>query len=295
MWLVVAAGLLTVEVHASQRVDDGWRIELGATAVTIDGTVMDPDGEWTVLTGGAQLPVVERRTWAAADGELVIEVVLKRTADLAELSDRAHLPLARLAELPRSRVVKEVVGAELLAGVEAAVTKLAAARPLRRNAPLRRVVVVVADGLDADPRAERYTELGQRANAAGVRIHTVAWHPRDDRRPMLGLAELSARSLGTFRMVLGPDPVLGLAQHLDQLFLELRDQPLLTVDLPAAALGAPISIRHGALESRNQVTFVPPAAAGKRGLRWWWIAGPGVLLAGGAAAFVMVRRRKAAA
>jgi hypothetical protein len=294
MWLLVAAGLLTVEVHDAQRAGDGWRIELGATALTIDGTVMDPGGEWTVLAGGAQVPVVERRSWATSEGELVIEVVLKRTSELAELSDRAHVPLARLAELPRSRVVKEVVGAELLAGVDAAVTKLAAARPLQRNAPLRRVVVVVADGLDADPRAERYTQLGQRAAAAGVRIHTVAWHPRDDRRPMLGLAELSARSHGTFRVALGPDPVLGLAQHVDQLFLELHDQPLLTIELPAAALGAPISVRHAAIDSRNRVTFVPPAAAGKRGLRWWWIAGPAVLLAGAASTVIVLRRRKAA-
>jgi hypothetical protein len=299
MWLVVAAGLLTVEIHDSRPAAAGrTQLQLGATLVSVDGTVLDPAGEWTVLAGGAPLATVEPESWAAGDGDLVIAIVVKDVPELAGLAEAARPALARLGGLPRARVTTATAGAALLAAVATAVDQLDAAMAQRAGPPRRCVVVVVADGLDVDPDPLRYTNLGIRANGAGVRIHTLAWHPQGDRRPMLGLAELSARSNGTFRMVAGTGPALAasLDARVGQLVVELGEQPQLFVDAPAGA--HQLKLRHGsgatAIESRNQLTVIVPAPeAGERGRRWWLLAGPALLVAGGAAAVMVVRRRRA--
>jgi hypothetical protein len=65
--------------------------------------------------------------------------------------------------------------------------------------PLRKIIVVIGDGRDRAGDRERVTKVGLRAAKEGVRIHTFAYSPTDQRRPLLLLGELSKRSFGTFR------------------------------------------------------------------------------------------------
>ena len=90
MWLLVAAGLLTVEVHGVHRAGDRVRADLGATLVNIEGQVMDGAGEWTVLAGDTPLELVARRRWSEAGGELAIALVVKRAAELAPARKRTR-------------------------------------------------------------------------------------------------------------------------------------------------------------------------------------------------------------
>lgn len=100
--------------------------------------------------------------------------------------------------------------------------------------PLRKLILVMSDGRDRSGDRDRVTQLGQRADKQGVRIHTFGYAPSNVRRPLLTLGELSKRSLGTFRWVRA-----GGAESWSGAFQQLRDeinkQYVLTYFLPADA------------------------------------------------------------
>lgn len=91
----------------------------------------------------------------------------------------------------------------LLDSIERAIVLLRKATTKPEGKPLRKMILVIGDGRDASNDRERVTRVGQRAAAAGVRIHTFGYSPKDVRRPLLQLGELSKKSLGTFRWVRG--------------------------------------------------------------------------------------------
>jgi len=119
----------------------------------------------------------------------------------------------------------------LVSAVERAISTLVRARaPDGASHPLRRMVVVLSDGKDADPDPSRYRTAGERAGRAGVRVHSLAYSPVDNRGPLLGLGELSKRSGGTFRWVRSRE---GFRSQIDTLLAEINQQFVLTFFLAA--------------------------------------------------------------
>lgn len=205
----------------------------------------------------------------------------------------------------------------LVSAVERAVTTLTRARGGGGDGvPVRRLVVVLSDGKDADPDPARYRSAGERAERHGVRVHTIAFSPVDNRGPLLGLGELSKRSGGTFRWVRSRE---GFRTQMDTLLAEINQQYVLTFFLPPEQVaGKRIAVRTGELVS-NEIRIKEMSCGGKacddesfcvrhacveRGdggggaLRWiLYIAGGlvGVLLLLGAAAALASRSRARAA
>jgi hypothetical protein len=87
----------------------------------------------------------------------------------------------------------------LVETVERALGILKKARIEPEGRPLRKMILVIADGRDRAGDRDRVTRLGERAKKEGVRIHSFAFAPSKQYRPLLLLGELSKRSLGTFR------------------------------------------------------------------------------------------------
>ncbi len=202
---------------------------------------------------------------------------------------------------------------QLVSAVERAVSTLTRARGGGGDGvPVRRMVVVLSDGKDADPDPARYRSAGELAERHGVRVHTIAYSSVDNRGPLLGLGELSKRSGGTFRWVRSRE---GFRTQMDTLLAEINQQYVLTFFLPAEQVaGKRIAVRVGELES-NEIRIKEMSCGGKacddesfcvrhacveRGdggggaLRWvLYIAGGllGVLLLLGAAAALASRSR----
>ncbi len=139
---------------------------------------------------------------------------------------------------------------QLISAVDRAITTLSRARaPGGAAVPLRRLVVVLSDGKDADPEPERYRAMGERAQKESIRIHSIAYSPVDDRAPLLGLGELSKRSGGTFRWVRASE---GFRSQVDTLLAEIDQQYVLTFFLPAEqVIGKRLAVRYRELESNE--------------------------------------------
>ncbi|HKE13952.1 MAG TPA: FHA domain-containing protein [Kofleriaceae bacterium] len=206
---------------------------------------------------------------------------------------------------------------QLIGAVERAVTTLGRARaPGGEQVPLRRIVVVLSDGKDADPDPSRYRLVGERAEHLGIRVHSIAFSPVDNRGPLLGLGELSKRSGGTFRWVRSRE---GFRPQMDTLLAEIDQQYVLTFFLPAAQLaGKRLAVGYRDLES-NEVKVKEVSCGGKAcgegefcarhacvargkgggGLWWWvlWIGGGliGLLVVVGAVGALAGRRAGAPA
>ncbi|MFN0247850.1 MAG: FHA domain-containing protein [Kofleriaceae bacterium] len=87
----------------------------------------------------------------------------------------------------------------LVETVERALILLKKAKTDPEGIPLRKLILLVGDGRDRVGDKDRVTRLGVRAAKESVRIHSFAYSPSDQRRPLLLLGELSRKSLGTFR------------------------------------------------------------------------------------------------
>lgn len=91
----------------------------------------------------------------------------------------------------------------LVESVERALGVLKKAKTEPEGRPLRKMMLVIADGRDRAGDRDRVIRLGDRARKEGVRIHSLAYAPSKQNRPLLLLGELSKRSLGTFRWARG--------------------------------------------------------------------------------------------
>jgi hypothetical protein len=154
--------------------------------------------------------------------------------------------------------------------VTRAVERLAAAAPsadsllvtaLRRGLgektkkakPIRRIMVVVSDGVDSYPDWDRFRKVGSLALEKGVAIYTLAFSPKDERGPLLNLGEISKRSRGYLRWAKTASRI---APELLNLEREISAMQLLTYRLPnRCQKEQKIKLVRGALESR---VFVLP-------------------------------------
>jgi len=213
--------------------------------------------------------------WAGADTEAAIVFVLETSAEYGEDLDaiKAALREEVLAPLSGSglpRIQAAVIGygqefatgklepigevadrldkltgdgepAEapvLLDAVDRAIKLLRKARPAAETAApgdLRKMIVVVSDGRDAEADEDRdnVTNLAKRADKAGIRIHSIAYSPKDERFPLFNLGELSKVSQGTFRWIPKKVDDTSLRNPFKKLREEIAKQYVLTLFVPA--------------------------------------------------------------
>ena len=176
------------------------------------------------------LPVINE----ALDSNL-FDKVSEKTTQVALLGYGESIAPAKLGSMKtaRARVTSIVsdgsVGEPiLLDSVERALVLLRKATTKPEGKPLRKMIVIIGDGRDASNDRDRVTRVGQRAAAAGIRIHSLAYSPKDVRRPLLLLGELSKKSLGTFRWVRGAKSDSWSAAF-EQLTAEINRQSGITV------------------------------------------------------------------
>nr|HEX4312791.1 vWA domain-containing protein [Kofleriaceae bacterium] len=159
----------------------------------------------------------------------------------------------------------------------------------------RQLVIVAGDGRDASAQTRaRIVALGDRARAANVRVHTLAYAPDDHRRPLLALGELSKRSLGTLRWVRGAraeswDPATA------QLADELARQYVVTFVVGGgAAAGARLAIAttgRVAVASNTVVVSQLDAPAPDEPAHHGWLIAGGIAALAAVLAIAARRRR----
>lgn len=133
----------------------------------------------------------------------------------------------------------------MMKAVERAVKLLKKAKPTVEGAPpqaLRRMIVIVGDGRDADDDRERVTRVGVQADRQGIRIHSIAYSPALRRRPMLALGELSRRSQGTFRWIPQKIGDQSFQHQFEKVLAEIRRQYVLTMLVPADTVPRKLSV-----------------------------------------------------
>jgi hypothetical protein len=245
---------------------------------------------------------------------LLIEVSPSYAADLRSLKDGAR---AFLRALPaRSRIsvisyawdVKRVVGfntptaaLEAVEGLEATATTgepvLAEAlqtglRALGSAPRFRRLLVVVSDGLDRNPKRDAFRALGDQAREQRSPIFPVAYSPIDERGPLLNLGEIAKRSAGTFRWARRGEDI---EEQLVSLSREIGGQRVISFRVPSrCASSQVVQIDGGLLRSnplRVDPSAGPPAARASHPRRTWAIVGGavGALLLAVLWAFVLRR------
>ncbi len=244
------------------------RLRLYVSAVTLQGGTIEIHGdkEWTLELGSSKkkLPYLAGRFKGMQD-DLAIAVVICASGDYApELpkikkaveglidalpkearvqvvgyadevngdrrpSSKNHA-LSTLAGLDSAVVVSDL---QLIKAVRYAVHGLRKAKPSEPGRTVRKMIVVIGDGQDIDPSPERFRAIARRADHDDIRIHTLAWSPNNVRKPMLGLAELSKRTYGTFRLIYTKD---SFGPNLQQLWQEIEEQYVLTFFVPSAEI-----------------------------------------------------------
>ena len=212
----------------------GTRMMIQLSALTIQGQRLDLTDPKSIKTflGSSELKApYSLGTFGATRGALAIVIVVQATLDyqevlpvivetldatllgaLDEKTQVAVLPYGeaigtgKLTPLKTARGKLKGVSQDghagdpaLLETVERALVMLKKAKTEPEGRSLRKMILVIGDGRDRAGDRERVTRLGDRAKKDGVRIHSFAYSPTDQRRPLLLLGELSKRSLGTFR------------------------------------------------------------------------------------------------
>lgn len=228
-------------------------------ATDLQGQLMPLDNT-RVLIGGRTMPTALLR---AKDTDLVTGVVIVAAAtydfrhhstmltdaikeELVDaLPDTTHVAwlsyggaVAGSSHLRNKASLEVPVGSDdapappvMLDAVERALDGLIRWRPAAPH--VRRVMLVVSDGIDASDDRSRVSEIGQRAKAADVAIYPIAFSPTDVRRPLLALGELARLSGGTFRWLRTATPQAARDQA-RRLRVELDGQAVLTGFAPAA-------------------------------------------------------------
>lgn len=326
-------GLVRLRLHVTAIQLEGSLIELGGNdlALTLNGSRRrEPHltGRYAASGGATAVILVIETGWELRDDIDAIQEAMGQLigklppgSQLAVITygenvEGGHRLLAS-AKLDNLEADMAPADPQLLAAVDRAITTLTRARAPDPAIPLRRMIVLVSDGKDQDPEPERYRALGQKAMKEEIRIHSLAYSPVDNRRPLLGLGELSKRSGGTFRWVRSKE---GFASQIDTLVAEINQQYVLTWFLPEADLvnkRAALSFREltsnevrikkvecgdktceaGAFCSRGRCIAI--AGGGGRGFFGWLLLIGGVVVAGalvlGLIGTLMIRARHRAA
>ncbi len=272
-----------VDVQPSYFADHD-RVRLFVTAVTLEGGIIPAPGKDAFLF---QIGAAKQRTpyllgqFAGTEAVLaaavVVEVGKEYEADLPSLSDAlsrhlrewprdARVVLVRygqsveIDDRPRNvrsvagelgRIVSDLAPAppQLLGAIEQAITALEHIKAPRPGQHIRKIIVVISDGKDASPEPANYRRIADSAKRAGIRIHTLGYSPVDNRRPLLGLGEMSKRSAGTFRWVRSAE---GFDAQLRTLAKEISGQYVITFFANSKQLaGKKISISHRDLSSES--------------------------------------------
>jgi hypothetical protein len=263
----VANCLKLDRVEAEPSWIDGLaRVRLYVSAVNFNGPTVDVSGEhaWQLYVGSSRKKVPYfAGTFENVDDPVAVGFVF----EVADDYEKA-LPLAReaakrfLEGLPKStkavvmgygedlyggrktlnqkraenaidQLDTETERAEmrLLAAIDKVIGRLRRARARKKYRDVRKMIIVVSDGHDEEYSKERFRKIAKKANRYGIRIHTMAHSPFDDRGKMLGLAELSKMTHGTFRLVRDTKESFRVA--FQQLLEEVNRQYVLTFYLPA--------------------------------------------------------------
>lgn len=332
----------------------GTRLRVYVSARTLTGGRIDlsePKAVKTMLGSSTLDAPFAMGTYAASGGATAIVVVMQSTLDYAEvlpviaetfdtnilatLDDNAQvavLPYGDAVGAGKLQSAKAASGRvkqltndgssgdpALLETVERALTMLRKAKAKPEGRALRKMIIVISDGRDRAAERERVTRIGTRAAKEGVRIHSFAYSPNDQRRPLLLLGELSKKSLGTFRWLRGAS-----SESWTPAFVQLQDeinkQYVLTYFLSADQdpTGKKLKVvTEGRAEATSlndikvpeatcsgepcagyctgDVCAVPRAPEGKGVLGWViWIVGGGVglILVLGLIGFAMSKRTK---
>lgn len=174
----------------------------------------------------------------------------------------AKTALAKLRDITSDSSTGEPV---LLDALERALPLLKRAKTEPPGRPLRKMILVLSDGRDLSGDRDRVTRLGVRADKEGVRIHSFGYSPKDLRRPLLTLGELSRRSHGTFRWLRRAD---SWAPNFTQLADEINKQYVVSFYLGADVLVAGKKLRiqttgRTEVTSANEVKIPTSSCYGK--------------------------------
>jgi hypothetical protein len=118
----------------------------------------------------------------------------------------------------------------LLTAVGKAMTAVKKAKTDPEGLPVRKLVIVVSDGLDKDQDRTKVTALGKKAAQMGIRIDPIAYATEGESKgPLLNLGELAKQSLGVFRWAQKND---SLVQRIQNAELEIDHEYVLTWLVP---------------------------------------------------------------
>ncbi|MBA2540357.1 MAG: FHA domain-containing protein [Deltaproteobacteria bacterium] len=331
----------------------GQRLRVFVSTTNLQGQVLDlADLAVKLVVNGSKLDApVAIGTYGPTQSDTAIVVVLQVSSDLGdvlptitealdtnvlgEANERTQIGVltygesvgagklgslrAARAKVPTIQSDGSVGEPSLLDSLERALVMLKKAATKPEGRPLRKMIVIVGDGRDASNDRDRVIRLGKRADKAGVRIHTMGFSPKDVRRPLLLLGELSKQSLGTFRWVRGAKSD-SWTPAFQQLAAELNKQTVITAfpandaDLSGAKVKVEIANRavtylnegkvpavscNGAACDAGQYCAadrcVAPKPLDKRGILGWIViiggAIVGLLVVLGVIGFVMTKRQ----
>ncbi len=213
----------------------GYRLRIYLSALALQGQVLDltdPKSIRLYLGAGEKKLPYALGSYGATASDTALVILVQASLDytealpmiqqsiesdlLANLPDRTQVsvlqfgdatPTGKLAGIKSARGKSQlssdmsVSDPVLSDSIDRALLLLRKAKASAEGRPLRKMIVIVGDGRDQAGDRDRVTRSGERAKKDGVRIHTIAYSPTDNRRPMLSLGELSKKSLGTFRWV----------------------------------------------------------------------------------------------
>jgi hypothetical protein len=275
----------------------GHRLKIFLSALTLQGQTLDVGDAGTpriVIGGSRSSAPYAIGTYAATQADTAIVVVIQTSGDFADVlpivgeaidsqvfanaNERTQLAVLTYGEslgagklgslrAGRARVTSvqsdgSVGEPALLDSIERALVllKKAATKPAGR--PLRKMIVVIGDGRDASNDRDRVVRVGRRAAKDHVRIHSMAYSPKDIRRPLLLLGELSKRAHGTFRWVRGAKAD-SWTPAFAQLGNELAKQTVITLFVPAEEdlTGKKVKVQ---LVGRAELTTVSEPARSRR-------------------------------
>ncbi|MCG8417076.1 MAG: FHA domain-containing protein [Proteobacteria bacterium] len=252
-------------VVAEPAVLQGYaRLQLFVTPVNLQGQILDISGAraWTLVLGRQKkrIPYIAG-TFRNLDIDVALAIVIETSAEFSGALPTVQREVTTLIDnLPRdtqvaiigyddslhgsrrlrsrSRALKVLSGLEpsndpggpvLIKAIDRARRALARVKPDRPGVALRKLILVISDGKDIDPRPANYRKVSRRADREGIRIHSIAYPPDRNRLPLRGLAEMSKQSLGTFRFVRTKD---SFKLHFEQLRKEIEGQYVLTYLVP---------------------------------------------------------------